>query len=42
MAYSSVWIAIASMLTVFEIKKAVDKDGQVVEPSYEYVSTLAW
>ncbi|KAJ7584750.1 cytochrome P450 [Mycena floridula] len=42
MAYSSVWIAIASLLSVFEISKATDGDGNPVEPSYEYVSSLAW
>lgn len=41
MAYSSVWMAIASILSVFEITKAIDEDGEVVEPSYEYACTLA-
>ena len=40
MAFSAVWIAIASLLTVFDIKKAVDEDGNVIEPSHEYLSAL--
>ncbi|KAJ7618765.1 cytochrome P450 [Roridomyces roridus] len=35
-AESSIWIAVVSVLAVFNIKKEVDKDGNVVEPSYEY------
>ncbi|KAJ7805524.1 cytochrome P450 [Mycena olivaceomarginata] len=38
MAISSMWITIASMLAVFDITKAVDEHGQVIEPSYEYLS----
>ncbi|KAF9016760.1 cytochrome P450 [Hymenopellis radicata] len=41
MATSSIWIAIASILAVFHISKAVDEDGNVVEPSYEFASSLA-
>jgi len=40
MAFSAVWIAVASLLSVFNIKKAVDEDGNVIEPSYDYVSAL--
>ncbi|KAJ7648325.1 cytochrome P450 [Mycena polygramma] len=36
MATSSLWITIASILSTFHINKAVDKDGIVVEPTYEY------
>jgi len=35
MASSTVWIAIASMIAVFDIKKAVDPGGNVVELSHE-------
>lgn len=42
MAFSAVWIAIASLLTVFDIKKAVDEDGNIIEPSHEYLSALVW
>ncbi|KAF9072507.1 cytochrome P450 [Rhodocollybia butyracea] len=41
MAISSIWIAVASMLTVFDITKPIDKDGNVIEPTYEYISSLA-
>ncbi|KAJ6467947.1 cytochrome P450 [Mycena vitilis] len=36
MATSSLWITIASILSTFDIIMAVDKDGTVVEPTYEY------
>jgi len=39
MASSAVWIAIASIIATFDIAKAVDEDGKVVEPSFEYVTT---
>ncbi len=42
MAYSSIWIAIASMLAVFDITKAVDEFGNIIEPTYAYASALAW
>ncbi|KAJ7436982.1 cytochrome P450 [Mycena galericulata] len=38
MAMSSIWIGVVSILTAFNIDKAVDDQGQVIEPSYEYVS----
>ncbi|EKM82076.1 hypothetical protein AGABI1DRAFT_105435 [Agaricus bisporus var. burnettii JB137-S8] len=40
MAFSAVWIAIASILYCFDIKKAVDEDGNVIQPSHEYLSAL--
>ncbi|KAJ7142221.1 cytochrome P450 [Mycena epipterygia] len=40
MAMDSVWITIASILSVFDITKAVGDDGQIIEPSYEYSSEL--
>lgn len=42
MAFSAVWIAVASILTVFDISKAVDEHGEVIEPSHEYLSALVW
>ncbi|KAJ7607877.1 cytochrome P450 [Roridomyces roridus] len=36
MAASSIWITITSILATFDIKKAVGKDGELVEPTYEY------
>ncbi|KAJ7241641.1 cytochrome P450 [Mycena rebaudengoi] len=39
MAYSSIWITLASMLSTLNIAKVV-KDGKVVEPSYEYFPGL--
>lgn len=42
MAFSAVWIAIASVLTVFDLKKAVDEEGNVIELSHEYLSALVW
>ncbi|KAJ7142235.1 cytochrome P450 [Mycena epipterygia] len=38
MAMSSVWIAVVSILAVFDITKAVEDDGQEIEPTYEYSS----
>ncbi|KAJ7764381.1 cytochrome P450 [Mycena metata] len=38
MANASVWVAIASILATFDITKAVDKDGQEIQPSYEFDS----
>ncbi|KJA22222.1 hypothetical protein HYPSUDRAFT_202249 [Hypholoma sublateritium FD-334 SS-4] len=40
LAYSAVWIAVASLLTVFDIKKVADKDGRIIEPGEEYDSAL--
>ncbi|KDR66571.1 hypothetical protein GALMADRAFT_80669 [Galerina marginata CBS 339.88] len=40
MAFSAVWIAIASLIATFNIKKAVDEDGNVIEPTHEYISAL--
>lgn len=40
MAFSSVWIAIASLVAVFDINKAVDDDGRVIEPTHEYTPNL--
>ncbi|KAF9269238.1 cytochrome P450 [Marasmius fiardii PR-910] len=40
MAYSSVWNVISSVLTVFHISKALNTDGTVSEPTFEYISAL--
>ncbi|KAJ6524368.1 cytochrome P450 [Mycena capillaripes] len=40
MARSSLWIAVASILATFNITKAVDDSGNVVEPTFEYDSAL--
>ncbi|KAJ7162657.1 cytochrome P450 [Mycena crocata] len=40
LATASMWIAVTSILAAFDITKAVDENGQVIEPSYEYVSGL--
>ncbi|KAJ7894648.1 cytochrome P450 [Mycena olivaceomarginata] len=40
MATSTLWITIASILSTFDIRKAVGKDGEVVEPTYEYFPGL--
>ncbi|KAF8199264.1 cytochrome P450 [Mycena galopus ATCC 62051] len=41
MAASSVWISIARILATFDISKAVGEDGQIIEPTYEYLPGLA-
>ncbi|KAH9476853.1 Cytochrome P450 monooxygenase 98 [Psilocybe cubensis] len=40
LAYSSIWITLASMLAVFDIEKATDKDGNVIELTHEYFPAL--
>ncbi|RDB18414.1 hypothetical protein Hypma_000390 [Hypsizygus marmoreus] len=40
MAYDAIWIAIASMIAAFDITKPVDADGNIVEPTYEYLLGL--
>ncbi|KAL0565197.1 hypothetical protein V5O48_016834 [Marasmius crinis-equi] len=37
MGYSSIWIAISSLLTVFNIEKALNPDGSVDEPTYAQI-----
>ena len=39
-ARSTIWIAAASILATFDLSKSVDKDGRVIEPSREYLSTI--
>ncbi|KAJ7888363.1 cytochrome P450 [Mycena olivaceomarginata] len=40
LALSSIWITVASILATFDIFKAVDEDGRVIEPSHEYLSGI--
>ncbi|KAJ6511711.1 cytochrome P450 [Mycena vulgaris] len=40
MAYSSLWITIASILATLDIKKALDKNEKEIEPSHEYFPGL--
>ncbi|KAF9457689.1 cytochrome P450 [Collybia nuda] len=40
MAFSSVWIAVASIIATLDIAKAVDENGNVIEPTHEYLSAL--
>ncbi|KAJ3534780.1 hypothetical protein NMY22_g6770 [Coprinellus aureogranulatus] len=41
MALSTLYIAVASILSVFDILKAKDKDGNPITPTGEYISSLA-
>ncbi len=38
MAFSSIWITVASILATMDITKTIDANGNVVEPSGEYES----
>lgn len=40
MALSAVWIAVASIIATFDLSKAVDDDGEIIEPSRECTSSL--
>lgn len=40
LACASMFIAIASVLSAFTVSKAVDEEGNVIEPSGEYLSGL--
>ncbi|KAJ7769656.1 cytochrome P450 [Mycena maculata] len=40
MAHSSVWITLVSILATFDISKAVDENGQIIEPKYDYFAGL--
>jgi hypothetical protein len=42
MALSAVWISVASLIAAFDITKAVDEKGEVIEPSYEYCTEMIW
>jgi hypothetical protein len=40
MASASLWLTIASMLATLDISKAIDEQGNVIEPTYEYFEGL--
>ncbi|CAA7268859.1 unnamed protein product [Cyclocybe aegerita] len=40
MAFSSVWITLASILAVYDIEKTIGPDGKPIEPSYHCPSSL--
>ncbi|KAF8191993.1 cytochrome P450 [Mycena galopus ATCC 62051] len=40
MARSSIWITVASILATFNIDKAIDEAGHVIEPTFEYLTAL--
>ncbi|KAJ7128675.1 cytochrome P450 [Mycena epipterygia] len=40
MARSSIWITVVSILATFNIDKAVDEAGHIIEPTFEYISAL--
>ncbi|KAF8191999.1 cytochrome P450 [Mycena galopus ATCC 62051] len=40
MARSSIWITVVSILATFNIDKAVDEAGHVIEPTFEYLTAL--
>ncbi|KAF5346017.1 hypothetical protein D9758_013877 [Tetrapyrgos nigripes] len=40
LANAAIWITIASVLFAFDISKAVDEHGNVIEPTGEYISSL--
>lgn len=40
MARASVWIAVACMLATFDVSKAVDENGNPIEPKDEYTSGI--
>ncbi|KAJ7836429.1 hypothetical protein B0H13DRAFT_1652107 [Mycena leptocephala] len=41
MATASIWISMTSMLAVFNITKAIQEGGEVIEPTHEYSAGLA-
>lgn len=40
MAMEAIWIAAASILSSFNISKAVAEDGSMIEPTYDYTVGL--
>ncbi|KAL1737323.1 cytochrome P450 [Schizophyllum commune] len=40
LAFDTLWIFVASTLAVYDIRKAVDGEGKVIEPQVAYESTL--
>ncbi|KAG5636290.1 hypothetical protein H0H81_008519 [Sphagnurus paluster] len=41
MAYASIWIVVVSMVATLDITKAVDEDGEFIEPDDGFVSGIA-
>lgn len=42
MAMGSVWLTAGSILASFSIEKAIDADGNLIEPSGEYINEFLW
>jgi len=42
LANAAMWISIASVLASFDILKAVDDNGAIIEPVEEYSSGMLW
>lgn len=42
MALDSMWFTIANILTLFEINKVVDKNGEEITPDGEYNRGFLW
>ncbi|KAJ7189269.1 cytochrome P450 [Mycena filopes] len=40
MATSAVWIAVVNVLSAFEVTKAVGDEGELIEPTYEYLTGI--
>lgn len=40
MAIQTTWIAMATVLSIYDIKKAVGPDGKPIEPSHETSSSI--
>ncbi|KJA29694.1 hypothetical protein HYPSUDRAFT_125785 [Hypholoma sublateritium FD-334 SS-4] len=40
MAFDQAWVAVASLIAVFDINKPVDASGNTIEPRYEYTAGL--
>ncbi|KAJ6507079.1 hypothetical protein C8R45DRAFT_816833 [Mycena sanguinolenta] len=38
----NLWIMMASILSAFDVKKAVDESGSIIKPSCEYSTSLIW
>lgn len=42
MATSAIWIAVASIVATFDVTKAVDANGDVIEPKNDTRPGLVW
>ncbi|KAF8994710.1 cytochrome P450 [Cyathus striatus] len=40
MAFETVWITLVSIIAVYDISKPIDKNGNVIEPSHEFSSSV--